>query len=193
MSDKQSDGEQHEVDYDETLELTEEGIEMPDMLRGYQGEFKYHTASVTGTINTIASGYPDAEYFDGAIATYPHDDGNKNLYLAPGYIGLQTDERPEEKVFKVVDKRDSTRLIAVCRDCGFVDAKWVDEHPVGDPEDDPAFVHYHETDHNTGSFVPDSDLLVEQFKIVLDGDEEPRDDLYELCTDEEYTPEQVEA
>jgi len=89
----------------ETLRLTEEGIEMPEMLRGYVGEFVLRTADMTGTFHITEHGLPDADYYDGVISTYPDDDGDYNPHLGPGLLSLETSEH-EEKVFRVLDERE---------------------------------------------------------------------------------------
>lgn len=96
-------GEVKTAEPDETLRLTDEGIEMPDMLRGYVGSFTLRTADITGDFETTESGLPDTDYFDGVIAVYPEDDGDYNPHLEEGLMSLETDEHPE-RVFRVVDE-----------------------------------------------------------------------------------------
>jgi hypothetical protein len=90
---------------DGTLRLTDEGIEMPDMLRGYQGQFHLRTADVTGQFDTTESGLPDTEFWDGVIAVYPDDDGDYNAHLGPGLMEIYTTSKAESTVFEVVDER----------------------------------------------------------------------------------------
>ena len=90
---------------EETLRLTDEGIEMPDMLRGYKGQFHIRTADITDQFNTTESGLPDTEFWDGVMAVYPDDDGDYNPHLGPGLIEVYTTSKAESKVFEVVDER----------------------------------------------------------------------------------------
>lgn len=90
---------------DEELLLTDEGLQMPDMLRGYVGQFHVRTADITGQYNTTESGLPDTDFWDGVLAVYPTDDGDYNPHLGPGLIEVYTTSRAESKVFKIVDKR----------------------------------------------------------------------------------------
>lgn len=89
---------------DETLRLTDEGLEMPDMLRGYVGTFTLRTASITGDYETTTSGMPDVDFYDGVIAVYPDDDGDYNPHLASGLLSIETDAHPE-RVFQIEDER----------------------------------------------------------------------------------------
>lgn len=86
------------------LELTDEGLEMPDMLRGYVGRFTLRTADITGRMETTDTGLPDAEYYDGPIAAYPDDDGDYNEHLSRGLMSFETATTPEQ-VFEIKDKR----------------------------------------------------------------------------------------
>jgi len=90
---------------DDTLQLTDEGIEMPEMLRGYVGQFHIRTADITGQYNTTDNGLPDAEFYDGPFAVYPDDDGNYNSHLGPGLMEIYTTSKADSKVFRVVDER----------------------------------------------------------------------------------------
>ena len=90
---------------DETLLLTDEGLQMPDMLRGYVGQFHVKTADITGQYNTTDSGLPDTEFWDGVLAVYPDDDGDYNPHLGEGLIEVYTTDKSASKVFEVVDKR----------------------------------------------------------------------------------------
>ncbi len=79
---------------------------------------------------------------------------------------------------------DEIRMLSVCRDCGFVHAKTVEDSvEEASTENDPAFRHYEATGHNTGSFEPASDLLVSQWEIAfgLGDHDELREDLYEVA------------
>ena len=90
---------------DETLLLTDEGLQMPDMLRGYVGQFHVKTADITGQYNTTDSGLPDTEFWDGVLAVYPEDDGDYNPHLGEGLIEVYLTNPDASKVFEVVDKR----------------------------------------------------------------------------------------
>lgn len=90
---------------EETLRLTDEGIEMPDMLRGYKGQFHVRTADITGQFNTTESGLPDTEFWDGVIAVYPDDDGDYNPHLGPGLMEVYTTSKEESVVYEVKDER----------------------------------------------------------------------------------------
>jgi hypothetical protein len=93
------------VDADATLRLTDDGIEMPEFLKGYTGSFTLRTADITGTYQTSESGMPETDFFDGPIAVYPADDGDYNSDLAAGFMAIGTPEHGEE-IFEVVDERD---------------------------------------------------------------------------------------
>lgn len=89
---------------DETLRLTDEGLEMPEMLRGYVGSFKVRTADITGEIQTTEHGLPDEEFYEGVLSVYPDDDGNYNPHLESGLMSFETADNPE-RVFEIVDER----------------------------------------------------------------------------------------
>jgi hypothetical protein len=89
---------------DDTLELRDEGIELPEWLRGYSGQFTLRTADVTGTMTTTDAGLPDEEFYDGVIAVYPDDDGDYNDYLREGLLSFETPDH-REVVYEVVDER----------------------------------------------------------------------------------------
>lgn len=91
------------TDTDGDLVLTDEGLELPEFLRGYTGEFKMHTASVTGTVQTTDTGLPDAEFYDGPVAVYP-DDGEYNDDLSAGMMAFETSEH-DKTVFNIIDER----------------------------------------------------------------------------------------
>jgi len=91
-------------DADGVLELADEGLEMPEFLRGYTGTFTVRTADVTGEMETTDSGLPDEEYNDGLLAVYPDDDGEYNGHLRAGLLSFETVGH-RETVFKVVDVR----------------------------------------------------------------------------------------
>lgn len=91
-------------DYDNVLELTDDGLEMPEFLKGYAGTFYLRTANITGTLETTDRGLPETDYYDGVIAAYPDDDGDYNRHLRAGLLSFETPDHPET-VFKVVDNR----------------------------------------------------------------------------------------
>lgn len=93
------------VEPDDTLRLTDDGIEMPEMLRGYVGQWHIKTADVTGQLETTDEGLPDAEFYDGPIAVYPDDDGDYNPRLGPGLMEIYTTSEADSKVFRVIDER----------------------------------------------------------------------------------------
>lgn len=90
---------------DRKLRLTDEGLEMPDMLRGYVGQFHVRTADITGQFNTTESGLPDTEFWDGPLAVYPDDDGDYNPHLGPGLIEVYTTSREDSMIFEIIDER----------------------------------------------------------------------------------------
>ena len=89
---------------DETLRLTDDGMEMPTMLRGYVGSFTLRTADVTGDITTTPGGLPDTDFYDGVLAVYPDDDGDYNPHLEAGLLSFETSDHPE-RVFEIRDER----------------------------------------------------------------------------------------
>jgi hypothetical protein len=88
---------------DDTLELTDEGLEMPEFLKGYVGEFEIRTPSITAELETTAAGLPEDDYYDGIIVAYP-DDGDYHGDLREGLMGISTDDH-RETVFEIIDKR----------------------------------------------------------------------------------------
>lgn len=91
-------------DYDATLELRDDGLEMPEFLKGYVGSFTLRTADVTGQIQTTEHGLPESDYYDGVIAAYPDDDGDYNADLRAGLLALSTPQAGET-VYRILDKR----------------------------------------------------------------------------------------
>lgn len=89
---------------DDTLRLTDEGLEMPEFLKGYSGSFRVRTADVTGDMETTDAGLPETEFYDGVIAVYPDDDGDYNPDLASGLMAISTPEHGEE-IYEIVDER----------------------------------------------------------------------------------------
>ena len=88
---------------DAELRLTDDGIEMPEFLQGYSGEFTMRTAAVTGEFETSDAGLPETEFWDGIIAEYP-ESGTWHGDLKAGMMGLSTPEH-RETVYKIVDER----------------------------------------------------------------------------------------
>lgn len=88
---------------DHTLKLTDEGLEMPDFLKGYVGEFEIRTPNVTGEFETTDHGLPEDDYYDGVIAAYP-DDGDYHGDLREGLMGISTTDH-RETVFEIIDER----------------------------------------------------------------------------------------
>jgi len=88
---------------DATLRLTDDGLEMPEFLRGYVGTFEIRTPGVTGEFETAEAGLPDVEFYDGVIAIYP-DAGEYHGDLEAGLMGISTDEHPET-VYEIINER----------------------------------------------------------------------------------------
>lgn len=88
---------------DADLRLTDEGLEMPEFLKGYVGEFTMRTANVTGEFETSDAGLPESEFYDGLIAVYP-EDGDYHGDLTAGLMGISTTEH-RETVYRIVDER----------------------------------------------------------------------------------------
>lgn len=85
------------------LRLTDDGLEMPEMLRGYKGQFEIKTPNITGQINTTEEGLPDEDFYDGPIANYP-EEGDYNDRLDEGEMIVQARGYPNTK-FEIVDER----------------------------------------------------------------------------------------
>jgi len=88
---------------DESLRLTDDGIEMPDFLRGYVGNFTIRTPSITGDMETTKHGLPDDQFYDGPIAAYPSE-GDYNQDIPSGCMAISTEDHPEI-VFNITDER----------------------------------------------------------------------------------------
>lgn len=91
---------------DNTLRLTDDGLEMPEFLKGYVGTFQIRTADITGEFTTTDSGLPETDFYDGVIAVYPDDDGDYNPELEPGLLAISTPEHGEE-IFEIVDETEA--------------------------------------------------------------------------------------
>ena len=86
-------GEVEQLTADGTLRLTDEGIEMPEWLRGYTGEFTIEDGSVTGTLTTEPSGLPDTDIWDGVLAVMPTD-GDYNPEIPAGHWVITAPGKP---------------------------------------------------------------------------------------------------
>jgi hypothetical protein len=86
-----------------TLRLTDDGIEMPEMLKGYVGQFEIKTATITAQFNTTEQGLPTDDYSDEVWATYPGD-GGYHAHLDAGEMLIQCRGAPDT-LFEVVDER----------------------------------------------------------------------------------------
>jgi len=87
-----------------TLELTDDGIEMPDMLKGYVGQFEIKTAKITAQFNTTDQGLSTDDYSDTVWAHYP-ESGDYNAGLAEGEMVIQARGYPDTK-FTIQDNRE---------------------------------------------------------------------------------------
>lgn len=88
---------------DDTLRLTDEGLEMPDWLRGYQGSFTIRTGEVDGNMETTDTGLPDQEFWDGIIAVMP-EAGEYNPEIPDGHMVI-TAPGEDEWCYEIVDER----------------------------------------------------------------------------------------
>lgn len=86
-----------------TLRLTDDGLEMPEPLKGYVGQFEIRTGAITGQINTTDEGMPTDDFYDGVIAVYP-EGGDYNEGLDDGEIVFQIRGHPDIK-YTVIDER----------------------------------------------------------------------------------------
>lgn len=89
---------------DAELRLTDDGIEMPEFLKGYTGDFTARTPTVTGEFESSEHGLPETEFWDGIIAIYP-ESGDWHGDLEAGMMGLSTPEH-RETVYRIIDERD---------------------------------------------------------------------------------------
>jgi ribosomal protein L37AE/L43A len=108
---------------DDTLRLTDDGLEMPKWLRGYQGTFTLKTRKVDGELETTEAGLPDVEFYDGVIAAMPDEEGGYNPEIPPGHMILTAPDQPEY-CYDVVDERSQEQEITtdggtltVCPEC----------------------------------------------------------------------------
>lgn len=93
---------QEDVD---TLELTDEGIEMPERLKGYVGQFEIKTPNVTAQFNTTEKGLTTDDYSDAVWGVYP-DGGDYHDELDEGEMIIQARGYSAKK-YRVIDKRSS--------------------------------------------------------------------------------------
>jgi len=90
------------------LRLTDEGIEMPEMLKGYVGQFEIKTNNITAQMNTTEAGLPEDDISDVVWATYPGSaDGDYNNDIEHGEMVVQARGYPATK-FSVIDERDES-------------------------------------------------------------------------------------
>ncbi len=93
-----------ELTADETLRLTDDGLEMPDWLRGHVGEFIIKTCNIDGDLSTTDAGLPDVDFWDGPIAALPEDEGDYNSHIPGGHMVITTPDEPE-RCYDIVDER----------------------------------------------------------------------------------------
>lgn len=85
------------------LRLTEDGIQMPDFLRGFSGTFMMFTPNVDGELETTEEGLPDVEYYDGIFAVDTNS-GDYNEWLEAGDIAFETPNHPVTR-YTILDER----------------------------------------------------------------------------------------
>lgn len=88
---------------DAALRLTDAGLELPEVLTGYVGEFRIRTPRRTGEFETTDAGLPDVDFYDGVIAVFP-DAGTYHGDLDAGMMAISTDEH-RETVYEIIDER----------------------------------------------------------------------------------------
>jgi len=88
---------------DATLRLTDDGLELPEFLTGYVGEFQIRTPRRTGTFETTDAGLPDVDFYDGVIAVSPKA-GTRHGDLDAGMMAISTAEH-RETVYEIIDER----------------------------------------------------------------------------------------
>ena len=88
---------------DDTLKLTDEGIDVPEYLQGYVGGFTVRTPNITGEFQTTEHGIPKRDVWNGPIAAYP-DGGDYHGDLREGLLAISTERHPEV-VFEIIDER----------------------------------------------------------------------------------------
>ncbi len=88
---------------DDTLRLTDNGLEMPDFLQGFVGEFTVRTPSLTGEFETTTHGLPESDFYDGIIAVYP-ESGDFHGDLEEGMLAISIPEH-REMIYEIDDQR----------------------------------------------------------------------------------------
>ena len=88
---------------DATLRLTDAGLELPEVLKGYVGEFQIRTPRRTGSFETTGAGLPDGDFYDGVIAVSPKA-GTRHDDLDAGMMAISTAEH-RETVYEIIDER----------------------------------------------------------------------------------------
>jgi len=109
---------------DATLRLTDEGLEMPDWLRGYAGSFTIRTGKVSGDVETTDAGLPDTEYYDGPIAVMP-ESGDYNPEIPPGHMILTAPGQPEW-CYEIIEERTDEPEVATDGGTTITDTKAAD-------------------------------------------------------------------
>lgn len=88
---------------DAELQLTDDGLEIPDFLEGYVGTYTIRTPNTTNEFETTDEGLPEDGYYDGAIAVRPNE-GDYHGDLREGLMGISTEEH-RETVYEIIDER----------------------------------------------------------------------------------------
>ncbi len=88
---------------DDELRLTDDGLEMPEVLKGHVGSFTIRTPSATAELETTEAGLPDTEFYDGIFATHP-DAGEYHGDLREGLMAVSVPGMPET-VYEIIDER----------------------------------------------------------------------------------------
>ncbi len=159
---------------DGTLQLTDDGIELPEWLRGHTGSFTIQTGNIDGEYETTDTGLPDEQFYDGPIAAMP-EGGDYNPHIPDGHMVITAPGEPEW-CYEIVEERsdepeavadggavpahdggDLTRFqfeilfqLAEARDCA--------DYGLGIKERLEA---YYEEEVNHGRLYPNLDTLVE--------------------------------
>lgn len=91
------------ADVDGELRVTEEGLEIPEEIVGYVGEFQIRTPNVDGVLTTTYAGLPEFLSVLGEIT----ESGDYNEDLEAGQIAISADGFPE-KVYRQIDDRGNS-------------------------------------------------------------------------------------
>lgn len=86
------------------LRLTDDGLEMPEMLRGYKGQFEVRTPQITAQLNTSEEGLPDTDFYDDVFAVYP-EAGDYNDHIEEGQMVVSVRGGVPDTKFEIVDER----------------------------------------------------------------------------------------